>query len=70
MIRLRYFVEVECDGPGCEAHHTFETTSPVGDPTPREWIHGSPPGEIIQRQFCSQKCLAAYQPNRKPWNEQ
>lgn len=65
-IEMRYMIRVTCDA--CHATHEEETSLPIGDPVPAEWINAAPIGEKTVRQFCSAKCFSGYKPN-KPWRE-
>lgn len=62
---MRYWVTITCDA--CQKKLEFESLQLGADRVPLDWVQAVPVGEVIQREFCSTECAAAYEPPEKPW---
>jgi hypothetical protein len=67
-ISMRYFVTIECDT--CTKKVQFESLQLGADRVPLEWIQATPPGEVMQREFCSVECVGNWTPPPKPWQDE
>jgi hypothetical protein len=64
-ISMRYWVTITCDT--CRKKLEFESEQMGADRVPLDWIQAVPSGEVLQREFCSTKCVSNYKAPEKPW---